>query len=92
MISEDGPFTVPAVLAKMGDLSQERIIAKHAARQSLVCLQHFLSASSGAELWQALSTTRTVQRKVKVSRNLDDVRRNSKYDSSSSRSYVILHN
>ncbi|EKM49158.1 uncharacterized protein PHACADRAFT_201955 [Phanerochaete carnosa HHB-10118-sp] len=33
MIAEDGPFTVSAVLAKMGDLSQERIIAKHAARQ-----------------------------------------------------------
>ena len=38
MIAEDPPaFTVSGVLASMGDLSQERVIAKHAARQSLVC-------------------------------------------------------
>lgn len=36
MIAEDGEFNVSAILASMGDLSQERIIAKHAARQSLV--------------------------------------------------------
>ena len=37
MICEDGEaFTVKHILAWMGDLSRERIIAKHAARQSLV--------------------------------------------------------
>ena len=41
MIAEDGDFNVNAILESMGDLSQERIIAKHAARQSLV-LRHVL--------------------------------------------------
>ena len=37
MIAEAPPaFTVATILASMGDLSQERIVAKHAARQSLV--------------------------------------------------------
>lgn len=37
MIAEDPPaFTVSRILESMGDLSQERVIAKHAARQSLV--------------------------------------------------------
>lgn len=37
MIAEEQPsFTVSTLLASMGDLSQERIVAKHAARQSLV--------------------------------------------------------
>lgn len=35
MISEDGDFTVAAILKSMGDLSKERIIAKHAARLGL---------------------------------------------------------
>ena len=39
MIAESGDFTVAHVLASMGDLSKERIIAKHAARQSLVCVR-----------------------------------------------------
>lgn len=39
MIAEDPPvFTVSEILNSMGDLSQERVIAKHAARQSLVSL------------------------------------------------------
>ena len=37
MIAEDGDFSVANVLAWMGDLSKERIIAKNAARRSLVC-------------------------------------------------------
>ena len=38
MICEDesADFTVAHILEWMGDLSQERIVAKHAARQSLV--------------------------------------------------------
>lgn len=38
MIAESGDFNVRAILAWMGDLSKERNIAKHAARQGLVCL------------------------------------------------------
>lgn len=36
MISETDGFTVPIVLSWMGNLSQERVVAKHAARQGLV--------------------------------------------------------
>ena len=36
MIAETGSFTVENVLKSMGDLTKERIVAKHAARQSLV--------------------------------------------------------
>ncbi|KAI0090965.1 RdRP-domain-containing protein [Irpex rosettiformis] len=35
MISESGEFTVQNILLSMGDLTTERIVAKHAARQSL---------------------------------------------------------
>lgn len=38
MIAESGDFNVCAILAWMGDLSKERNIAKHAARQGLVCI------------------------------------------------------
>lgn len=36
MLSEDDDLTVERVLRWMGDLSEERVIAKHAARQGLV--------------------------------------------------------
>ncbi|KAI0695361.1 RdRP-domain-containing protein [Cytidiella melzeri] len=35
MIAETGEFTVENVLRSMGDLTRERVVAKHAARQSL---------------------------------------------------------
>ena len=44
MIAESGDFTVSAILAWMGDLSQERNIAKHAARQGLVSVFYVLDA------------------------------------------------
>ena len=37
MISETEGFTVQNILRWMGDLENERIVAKHAARQGLVC-------------------------------------------------------
>lgn len=37
MIAETEDFTVRKILQWMGDLETERVVAKHAARQSLVC-------------------------------------------------------
>ena len=45
MISETGTFTVRNILDWMGDLSEERNIAKHAARQGLVSVVHSVLAS-----------------------------------------------
>lgn len=78
MIAEEGEFTVENVLRSMGDLSNERVIAKHAARHSLVryslskpVLQSLLKTDL-----QALSTTRAVRLDVKITRGWPDIYRN----------------
>lgn len=69
MISESGSFTVANILAWMGDLSQERIVAKHAARQGLV--RNYLDGlaqpnRSICPSHQVLSTTRELEGPLKI--------------------------
>ena len=52
-ISEIGHFTVDAVLEWMGDLSEEKIIAKNAARRSLVKLSAASSLLLSDTCWVA---------------------------------------
>ena len=58
MISETEGFTVQNILRWMGDLENERIVAKHAARQGLVCCDD-LTLGDAADT--ALSTRHLVR-------------------------------
>lgn len=80
MISEDGDFTVAAILASMGDLSKERIIAKHAARQGLVSdtISKAVRSVILHLIIQKLSTTRAVDNPVQVEL-IQDIQRNSQF-------------
>jgi hypothetical protein len=61
----------------MGDLKRERIVAKHAARQSLVSYDiQPINQVPSSLLFQALSTSRAIRLDVKTTRDYPDIQRN----------------